>query len=266
MAISQKSTETIECFYDIKGILDETLSGEKQEMSHLQNYLYFTYGPVFNYTDAIIKLCEHGRNNAASALLRSLFEVHINIIYHQEGDTEKKLSVSAKQRLEQLEKAFRGINALIKKYPNQSSPETTGLFNQEYLAGALAELGEQKEALIKTNSLTDADTNPALIDKAICCDGENVTGAEPGHFQSLYHLIYRQLSSAVHLDIDGLGFFTDQDDEGKYIFREKYDEDLLIHQSVSICIALVKDLYLHNVLTGDRIAHIDTLEKLTSTE
>lgn len=266
MAITQKTTEIIGCFYRIKNILDEALSGDKVEMTHLQNYLYFTYGPVFNYTDAIIKLCEHGKNNAASALLRSLFEVHINIIYHQEGDIERKLSISAKQRLDQLNKAFRGISSLITKHPNQGTDDEGSLYNQKYLTRALAELTIQKEALLKANNLYDEDITPALVDKAIHCDGLKLDNVEPGHFESLYHLIYRQLSSSVHLDIDGLGYFIDQDDDGKYTFREKYDEDLLIHQAASISLALVKDLFLHEVLKGEPLEDIGILEELTSTK
>lgn len=255
--------EIIEKFYSLKKEVDSLLKGYSKG-THLQNYLYFTYAPVFNYTESMIILCNAGKSNAASSLFRSLVEAHINSIYHQVNDSEKRLAISAKDRFDQLEKAFSSIYSFIKKYPSQNSPDKKNLFNEEYLNGALAYIKSTKDNIVKSNNISDGDKKIGLADMAIKNDQAKVSNAPEGHFEKMYHLIYRQLSPSVHLDVLGLESFTDNIN-GEYTFIERWNKEVLITQAVDICIALVKDLFENKVINGNIPPLVNDIERKLKT-
>src|SRR3990167_3539573 len=115
--------------------------------SHLQNYIFFAHKPIFSFTEAILILCGNKKSHAAKVLLRTLFEAHIDIIYHQVKDSEKRLAFSSKRMFDERITVLREILDLIKRYPNLESHDTTQLFNKEYLNKAIADQTIHKEAI-----------------------------------------------------------------------------------------------------------------------
>src|SRR3989344_6666349 len=127
-------------FYKLKYEITQLLSGaDKSAYTHLQNYVYFAHHPIFSFTESILILCENKKSNAAKVLLRTLFEAHIDIIYHQLKDTEQRLAFSAKRMFDERITVLNEILSLIKKYPNLESEDETKLFNNKYLTKALAD-------------------------------------------------------------------------------------------------------------------------------
>ena len=224
-------------------------NGRAKNRSHLQAYLYFSCYPLFSYVESIIILCENGKFQAAGSLLRSLVELHINAIYYQVADSDYRLAVSVKRMFEQKIKGIRELKQLIQKYPNIQSSDPNHLFSIEWLDNAEEWAKKEKQAVLKGNSLKNDDPELALKDKAIKCDQAHIKNTENGHFERIYHVIYRQLSSATHLDIGGLQNFVDQDGDGKYIFSDgDYKKYYMMQEAISICVALTKDLYENDVI------------------
>src|SRR3990167_1986669 len=119
--------------------------------SHLQNYIFFAHKPIFSFTEAILILCENKKSNAAKVLLRTLFEAHIDVIYHQLGNSEQRLAFSTKRMFDERIIILSEISELIEKYPNLESKDTRELFNKEYLTMAIADQTLHKEAVLRAN-------------------------------------------------------------------------------------------------------------------
>lgn len=262
MSLSEKNQKVVEYFYSLKKEIDSNLNHKLTNQTHIQNYLYFTVAPVFNYTEAIIILCKEKKFNAAQSLLRSLFETHINIQYYTSDNTDKKLAIAAKRQFDWRIIVVNAFKKLAKDYPNFLSNDSNSLYNNDYQDKTLEEINKHRSAIIKGNNLTDQDKDPDLLEKTKLCDKAKIPDAEPGHFELMYHLVYRQLSSFVHLDIQGIESFTNKDESGNYFFIEKPDEDLLISQSIGICVALAKDLYDNKVINSDRSENIKSIDDL----
>src|SRR3990167_4303013 len=119
--------------------------------SHLQNYVYFAHHPIFSFTEAILILCENKKSNAAKVLLRTLFEAHIDIIYHQLGNSEQRLAFSTKRMFDERITVLEEILCLIKKYPNLESNNPKQLFNKQYLNEIIIDQNKHKEAILRAN-------------------------------------------------------------------------------------------------------------------
>lgn len=264
MSLTEKNSKIVEIFVSLKEKINLLLDNYPHNKTHLQNYLYFTVPSFFNYTESIIILCEQGKFNAAQSLLRSLFEAHINVIYFQTGDVERRLAITAKAQFDWRKKVIDLFIKLIKDYPNLESPIKGNLYNKDYLETTLEGINKYRLAIITGNQLTEKDKDPNLLEKAKLCDAAKIEKSEPGHFELMYHLVYRQLSSYTHLDIQGIESFVNKDSEGKYIFKEKPNEDLLISESIGICVALIKDLYKNEVIMGNVPESLNITEKLVN--
>lgn len=228
--------------------------------SHLQNYIFFAHKPVFSFTEAILILCEKEKSNAAKVLLRTLFEAHIDIIYHQKiNESEQRLAFSAKRMFDERITILDEILSLIKKYPNLESQDETKLFNGTYLAKALADQKNHRQAILRANQNLSGTKH--LQDKAKLCEEGNVKNSEPGSFERMYSLIYRQLSPVAHLNIEGLQTFVGQDKYGKIFFHDGDSGDFIATQAVEISIAFSKDLYDNKILAGEQIRIIQEIEK-----
>lgn len=230
--------------------------------SHLQNYIFFAHKPIFSFTEAILILCENEKSNAAKVLLRTLFEAHIDIIYHQIKESEQRLAFSAKRMFDERITVLNEILSLIKKYPNLESQDETKLFNGKYLAKALADQDKHRQAILRANSNLSGTKH--LRDKAKLCEEGEVKNSEPGSFERMYSLIYRQLSPVAHLNIEGLQEFIGQDEYGKIFFHDGDNGDFIATQAVEISIAFSKDLYDNKILTGDQVKIIQETEKFIS--
>ena len=159
-------------------------------------------------------------------------------------------------------KRLNAISSLIKKYPNLESRDETNLFNSKYLAKALADQDKHKQAILRANPNLKGTKH--LQDKAKLCEEGEVKNSEPGSFERMYSLIYRQLSPVVHLNIEGLQEFIGQDEYGKIFFHEGDSGDFIATQAVDISIAFSKDLYDNKILIGEQITIIQEAEKFIS--
>lgn len=247
-------------FLQLKEEITQLLSNtNRSAYSHLQNYIFFAHKPVFSFTEAILILCKNEKSNAAKVLLRTLFEAHIDIIYHQIKDSEQRLAFSAKRMFDERITILNEIMSLIKKYPNLESEDNTKLFNSTYLTKALADQDTHRQAILRANQNLSGTKH--LQEKAKLCEEGNVKNSEPGSFERMYSLIYRQLSPVAHLNIDGLQTFVGQDKYGKIFFHDGDSGDFIATQAVEISIAFSKDLYDNKILTGGQIRIIQEIEK-----
>ena len=235
-------------------IVELLRASDKSKYTHLQNYIYYAHHPIFSFTEAILILCEKKKSHAAKVLLRTLFEAHIDIIYHQVKDSEKRLAFSSKRMFDERITVLREILDLIKRYPNLESHDTTQLFNKEYLNKAIADQTIHKEAILRANPNLTGTKH--LQEKARLCEEGEVKNAEPGSFERMYSLIYRQLSPVAHLNIDGLQAFIGQDKYGEIFFHDGDDEDFIAAQAMDISLAFSKDLYDNKVIICQQPANI----------
>ena len=233
-----------------------------KENTHLQNYLYFIHYPLFSFTESIIILCENNKSHVAKALLRSLFEAHINIIYHQLADSEQKLAISAKEGFDIKIKGVKEIQDLIRRYPNLKSKDPSNLFSEEWLKKALTWSETERQAIMKGNNLSEKDKAIDLKSKAIKCDKEYSKEAEKGHFERLYTIIYRQLSPPSHLNIERIQVFINQRETGEYLFSDGEDNNFIASEAIEVCVVFTKDLYEHGVIKGKIPNVVSRLEKL----
>lgn len=252
-----------EKFLKLKQEIEQSLiKADKSKHNHLQNYIYFAHHPIFSFTESILILCENKKPNTAKVLLRTLFESHINLIYHQLGNSEQRLAFSAKSMFDERFTVLKEILDLIEEYPEWESEDSKNLFNKEYLNKQISIQTEHREAILRAN--------PGLFgikrlqEKAKLCDSGEVKNAKRGHFKYTYTVIYRYLSSFTHQNIEGLQAFVDQNKEGVIFFHDGSDEDFVATRAVEISIAFCKDLYDNNILTGEQFAVVHELEELMS--
>ncbi len=230
--------------------------------THLQNYIYFLYFPLFSYAESVLILCESGKNHSAKVLLRTLFEIHINVIYFQTGDSERKLALLAKAGFDSKIKGLKEIRVLIKKYPNLESQDGSSIWSNAWLDSGQEWAENYRKGILRANNLRDNDQDPDVKSKTIKCDEQALCDVEPGHFGRMYSIIYRQLSSPAHLNVEGLQTFVTQNDAGKYIFNDGDDGELMGCEAVEIAVAFTKDLFDLGVLSGTRPQSLETLEKM----
>lgn len=238
-----------------------------EEKKYLHNYLYFFHYPLFSFVESVIILCEGGKTHVASVLLRSLFEAHINIVYHQVSDSKRTLALSAKAGFDQKVQNIRELKELVRKYPNLKSPDPKNLFSSEWLEKAERWATRELDGILQGNHLTSSDQELDLKSKAIKCDKlfQKTNKNKPidnGHFERMYNVIFRQLSTTSHLNIDGMQTFIDKDGTGKYLFDDGKNSDFIAAQAVEICVAYVKDLYENSILKGNPTQTLGRIEDL----
>jgi hypothetical protein len=121
----------------------------------------------------------------------------------------------------------------------------------------------ERQAVIRGSNLNEKTKELDLKSKAIKCDQANIEGAEKGHFERMYHLIYRQLSPSTHLNVRGLQGFVGQTEDGEYTFSDGDSKGhFLMQEAISICVALTKDLYENGVIEGALPETVGRLEEL----
>lgn len=243
---------------EIARLLSDT---DRSRYSHLQNYIFFAHKPIFSFAESILILCQNKKSNAAKVLLRGIFEAHIDIIYHQVKDTEQRLAFSAKRMFDERITILNEIVNLIKKYPNLESQDKTELFNNTYLSKALADQETHRQAILRANQNLTGTKH--LREKAGLCEEGQVKNSEPGSFERMYILIYRQLSPVAHLNIEGLQEFVGQDEYGKIFFHDGGNCEFIATQAVEISLAFSKDLYDNKILTGEQVPIIQEIEEFT---
>ena len=234
---------------------------DTSKKSYLQKYLYFISYPLFSFTESVIILCENGKCHSAKILLRSLVEAHINIIYHQLGDSENRLALSAKGGFDTKIKNIRELKDFILRYPNLKSTDPANLFSNEWLQKAEQWAEVERQAILKGNNLQKNNQDLDLKSKAIKCDQASIRDIEKGHFERMYHLIFRQLSPTTHLNIEGLQTFLSKKETEEYLFSDGDDGNFLITEAIGICIAFTKDLYECGVIGGEITSTVHRIEK-----
>lgn len=241
---------------------------DTQKKDYLSNYLYFASFPIFSFIESVIILCNANKAHVAKVLLRSLFEIHINVVYHVTSQSNHTLALAAKSSFDEKLKSIAGIKELIERHPNLLSDDSDNLFSLEWLLEAERWSNENVKAILKGNSLKETDQDLDLKSKTLRCDKLYIKAAndnpklENGHFERMYNVIYRQLSTTAHLNIEGIQTFVDKDPSGRYMFEDGDDGGFISGQAVEIGVAFVKDLYECNVLIGKRIEALTQVEKL----
>jgi hypothetical protein len=264
MSFKNKNLEKLKDeFFNLKTEINDLFGLEDRSgYSYLQNYIYYAHYPIFSFTESVIILIDKGKSHVANVLLRTLFEAHIDVIYHQLGDSKERLALSARRIFDERIIALREIEKLIKDNPNLISADVTSLFNKTHLEGAIKDQEAHRTEILNGNPNLQKIKKVHLSEKARLCDEGQVKGAEKGHFGRMYSLIYRQLSPVAHLNVEGLQNFVEQDQSGKQFFSDGDEGDFIIGQAVEICLAFTKDLFDTGVLGGDYIDRIKEIEGL----
>jgi hypothetical protein len=242
-------------------ILDFLSDIDRSKYTYIQNYIYFAHYPIFSFTESVIILCDKGKPKVAKVLLRTLFEVHIDVIYHQLGNSKQRLALSARRVFDERVTVLREILSLTEKYQNLESQDPSNLFSRSYLKDAIALQEERRDSVVRGNPGLERVRKVYLKEKAEACDDGSVKNAENGHFGRMYSLIYRQLSPVSHLNGEGLEEFMGEDAEGKIIFSDEDSGDFIVGQAIGICIAFTKDLYDNSLLSGPPLELIEKIEK-----
>ncbi len=252
-----------EQFFTIKSVVNAQLE-KRSSATKIQNYLYIMCGPFENYTESIILLCDNGKINAASVLLRSLVEAHINIIYMQIGDMKKHLAEAAYEGFRQKVSICDNFIQLLKKYPNLVSEDKNSLYHPERLKHMKEFVERGRDSILELNNIdpkyTDKRYKVDLIDKARKCDESGIIPDKPGFFEDLYTLQYRYLSPVAHLNIEGLQHFVDEHNS-KIVYKDGNNIEMVQGTAISLYAALVKDLYVHQVISGEIPNEVDELLK-----
>lgn len=233
---------------------------ERKLDTKLQNYLYIIYGPFENYVESIILLCKNEKLNAASVILRSLVEAHINIIYMQIGDKKKHLAEAAFECFKQKVSMCDNFLALIKKYPNLESEDKKSLYNVDWLNDAKAFAVRGRDSIPRLNDVDVEYKKVDLITKARRCDEAKIADVKPGFFEGLYALQYRYLSPVAHLNIEGLQHFVEEKN-GVLIHKDGNQREMIQGTAIGLYAALVKDLYENEVISGEVPAEVNNLLK-----
>jgi hypothetical protein len=241
----------------------DSLINKKSDKNYLQNYLTFQYFPFFDYTETIIILYKERKFNPALILLRSLVEGHIRIVYYQTGDWKKKLAIAAKGEFDTKLATIKGLLDLIKDYPNLASVDKSDLKNIDRLQELKAQTEATRSSIIRSNSLDDNDKDiRSLEDMAKECDKVKLENAVPGHFQQMYNLEYRYLSPIAHLNMEGLESLIEIDAINNFVLSEFVKPEIILSESIGLCLALSKDLYDNKVIESEipeLIAQIEIL-------
>lgn len=252
-----------EQFYTIKDVVDYKILERKSD-TKIQNYLFIMYGPFVNYTESIILLCEKGKLNAASVILRSLVEAHINIIYMQIGDKKKHLAEAAFEGFRQKVSVCDNFLKLLEKYPDLQSQDDTSLYNIDRLNHMKKFAMQGRDSILELNDIDlkyqDKRYKVDLLEKARMCDSSGVAGTKLGYFEDLYTLKYRYLSPVAHLNIEGLQHFVEGEGD-EMVYKDGNQKDMIQGEAIGLYAALVKDLYEEGVITGDVPSEVDELLK-----
>jgi len=226
---------------------------ERKLNTKLQNYLYIMYGPFENYTESIILLCKNKKLNAASVILRSLVEAHINIIYMQIGDKKKHLAEAAYEGFRQKVSVCDNFIQLLKKYPNLQSQDNSSLYNLDRLNDIKAFAVRGRDSIFELNDVNpkyrDKRYKVDLLDKARLCDSSGVANTGPGYFEDLYTLQYRYLSPLAHLNIEGLQHFV-EGEGNEMVYKDGNQKEMIQGTAIGLYADLVKDLYEEGVISG----------------
>lgn len=240
-------------FAAIKEVISPKILERKSD-TKIQKYLFIMYGPFENYTESIILLCEKGKLNAASVLLRSLVEAHINIIYMQIGDKEKHLAEAAYEGFRQKVSVCDNFLQLLLKYPDLKSQDSTSLYNVSRLNEMKEFAIQGRDAIFELNDVDpkykDKRYKVDLLAKARKCDSSGVADTKPGFFENLYTLQYRYLSPAAHLNIEGLQHFVEGEGD-EMVHTDGNQKEMIQGTAIGLYAALVKDLYDEGAVAGE---------------
>ncbi len=258
---SEQEIETI--ITDFSALVELTkplLHRNTGSYNYLQYYLYFMHYLLFSFTESIIILYKENKFHAASVILRSLVEGHINIVYHQLGDTNKKLALSAKESADSRLTVINKLNELISKYPNLESQDSSALLSKKYLEDMKNDVTTQRQGILRGNSITERDRALDMEAKAMKCDQENKS-IEKGHFERMYTIIYRYLSPIAHLNIESISTIVHANENGDYIFNEGDAGKTCVTDAIGICVTYIKDLYENKLIDGNIPSEVLLLEK-----
>jgi hypothetical protein len=224
--------------------------GFESRFDHLQHFLLSMHAGVHNFAEAIYILCKDSRPNAASVLLRSLFEAFINIDYIKQGDTEKKLALFSREGFKVRGKIARDFENFIKKYPHKEN--TLSLLNRKTL-GEMKEFAYHRiKGIEKVNNLSSNDYYSNDL-RFLCeeIDKAEVDLEKRGDKELSYMLIYRYLSPLAHLNCLGLEYFADnQGDSIIYNLGQKNGIHIIVVETYLYYFNSMNNLFEEKIIDG----------------
>jgi|GEM_PF-5735307 len=201
---------------EILGYLDDILKfGDKifndylfdtDEENYKKKFIAFHFGAIHNYSEAIYILCKNKKPQAATVLLRSIFEGFVNMVYFVNTNSNRKI---AKYAIEDAEKRLRVLNELktfVAKYPKWKNKYS--MTNENELDRLIIFIKKNIQALKlgnKSHLKTKIETK--LIEKAKAYDKKI---RKDGDWELNYILFYKFSSTLAHLSLSGIENFLQE--------------------------------------------------------
>lgn len=178
----------------------------------------------------------------------------------QIGDMKQHLAEAAYEGFKQKVSICDNFLQLLNKYSNLVSEDSNSLYNLERLNHVKAFAVRGRDSVLKLNDIDPKYTGKRykvdLLDKARKCDEADIATDKSGFFEDLYTLQYRYLSPVAHLNIEGLQHFVDEI-ESKIVYKDGNNIEMVQGMAIGLYAALVKDLYEHQVISGDIPSDVD---------
>lgn len=202
------------------------------------------YAVTHNYTEALVSLCRNKKVEAASVLLRSVFESSVKTQYVLEGQgPRRRFALFAAGSAINKRRVAYGLLDFLKRRPELEGTD-------ELLSRPLLEaLIEKQDADLKIVADKFGDTElPTLLEMARALDGE------AANWEYTYHVMYRHLSPYAHLDAEGIDHFINKSSAGGFtllLSESEKDGSHLILTAYVIYLSLLLKLREHRLIPND---------------
>lgn len=231
----------------------EKIDNTKFEFSHIQSFLLFNHIAIHNYSEAIYLLCKNARPHSAQVILRSLFEANTNSEYIKIGNYKRKLALFAKEGFLLRKKIANGFKNFIEKYPHKK--DSLSVLKTENIERMEKFAGDYIVGIDSANKLRPKDKYPEIYKRLIEIDKKS-SRKRKGNAELYYPLVFRYLSSYVHLNAFGLENFVEKEDDGAITFilgQTKQIHPIIIQTYLYYLVSL-NDLFKKNILK-DKISN-----------
>ncbi|MCX6764546.1 MAG: DUF5677 domain-containing protein [Candidatus Nealsonbacteria bacterium] len=229
------------------------LNGTKFQFGHLPSFLLYNHIAIHNYSEAVYLLCKDSRLHSAYVLLRSIFEAHTNAEYIKFGDSERKLSLFAKEGFIVRKKIADCFDQFIKKYPQKK--ESISVLEEKNINKMKEFSGSHIKGIDNANKLNQNEEYPDILRRSIEIDKNSLDIEEKGNSELYYHLVYRYLSPYAHLNLFGLETFVDEGIDGdiKFILGRSNNVSTIIMQTYAYYFVSLNGLFEKKILDGEII-------------
>lgn len=172
--------------------------------------LYMFWGIIYKYTESVYKLCLDKQFEAASVIVRSIYEGSVYVSYILLDETDERALEFLNESIFRSKERIERILSFNSKYPKHD-----GYLNSPEAIKKLLEESQERDTLIK--SLGGAKKRlPKLFDASVQVDKDKEQRKiDSSHNAEYAYLsVYAHLAHYAHLTPNGLDYFLDEGPEG----------------------------------------------------